>query len=107
MNIPLAIAVLGDTYIPPHCAFVFMNPTTVKVHAVGAPWRKKVTRTWNGWKVLSVGLMPLMSAGPGGLLSRPDSLVVGYPPLPPTPVPPPPPPPQPPPPRPNAHPLVP
>src|SRR5712691_10206437 len=32
MNIPLAIAVLGDTYIPPHCAFVFMNPSTVRVH---------------------------------------------------------------------------
>src|SRR5260370_5714666 len=89
MNIPLAIAVLGDTYIPPHCAFVFMNPTTVKVHVVGAPWRKKVTRTWNGWKVLSVGLMPLMSAGPVVLLARPLALVVPDPPVARAPVPPP------------------
>src|SRR5260370_15558764 len=81
MNIPLAIAVLGDTYIPPHCAFVFMNPTTVKVHVVGAPWRKKVTRTWNGWKVLSVGLMPLMSAGAVALVSRLHALFISYPPL--------------------------
>src|SRR5260370_12951776 len=81
MNIPLAIAVLGDTYIPPHCAFVFMNPTTVKVHVVGAPWRKKVTRTWNGCKVLSVGLMPLMSAGAGGPVSTLPVLIIPAPPV--------------------------
>src|ERR1700730_19419602 len=80
-NMPLCIAVRVETYTPPHWAFDFMKPTTVSVHVlVVAPLcRKNGTRTWNGWKVVSVGLMPTMSAGPLVLASGLDALRIKQP----------------------------
>ncbi len=53
-----------------------MKPTTVRVHVALPFWRKAGARTWNGWKVESVGLMPTMSAEPPVLASRLEALMI-------------------------------